>query len=107
MNISKYNSLFKIENAKVVVKCKNIDLIIETYMDIYSFAMGNNIRENDLKELKTVYVFKNYKLINQTISYLNYISFIYDSYIKDDKYIIFTTNDNDLIIECEEVIIHE
>ena len=59
-----FSKLFKIEDSNVInIKEINNDLIIEIETDVLSFAMGNNIRENEYSSVKNIYTFKNIFLI--------------------------------------------
>ncbi len=96
--------MFKIEEAlvKQIVLEKN-DLIITIAMNANIFAMGNNIREDEMIECLTTYVFKNTLLMDID---LKKITNIYNSYLVGDN-IILETNMGMVKIQAEEILIKE
>lgn len=95
--------LFYIEESIVQsIKVINDDLIIELVTSVNSFAMGNNIRENEFNDCENVYIFKNIK--NIEIDKFLKVKNIYHTSCVDDL-ICFDTNIGYLYFDFEEVMI--
>lgn len=99
-----YIKKFKIEEALVKkIKLDDDDLIITVVMNINIFAMGNNIREDEIVECLTTYVFKHTQL---NVLDFSKITHIYDSYLIGDS-IILETNMGMLKLQTEEIKVKE
>lgn len=95
--------LFKIEDSLVVkINIVNDDLIIKVETDVQSFAMGNNIRENDYHCVENLYTFKNISNISSD-SLLN-IRAIYNTFYIECL-ICFDTNLGKIYFDCNEVLV--
>ena len=95
--------LFYIEDSNVrKIELQNNDLIIQIETDVVSFAMGNNIRENDLNEVTNTYTFKNVKDISNND--LLKISIIYQTTCINSL-ICFDTNLGKVYFDCNEVFV--
>ena len=95
--------LFKIEDSLVVnIQLINNDLIIKIETDVVSFAMGNNIRENDFHSVENSYIFKS--ISNISSNNLMKISTIFNSCLIDDL-ICLDTNLGKFYFDCREVIV--
>lgn len=95
--------LFYIEDSNVrKIELQNNDLIIQIETDVVSFAMGNNIRENDLNEVSNTYKFKN---VNDISDYdLLKINIIYQTTCINSL-ICFDTNLGKFYFDCYEVFV--
>lgn len=95
--------LFKIEESivKSINKIDN-DLIIKTISSVNSFAMGNNIRENEFNDIENVYIFKNISDISSDNIYI--IRNIYNTTCVDNM-ICFDTNVGLIYFNCNEVLV--
>ena len=95
--------LFYIEESIVQsIKVINDDLIIALITSVNSFAMGNNIRENEFNDCENIYIFKNIK--NIEIDKFLKVKNIYHTSCVDDL-ICFDTNIGYLYFDFEEVMI--
>lgn len=95
--------LFYIEESIVQsIKVINDDLIIELITSVNSFAMGNNIRENEFNDCENVYIFKNIKNI-EIDKFLKVKNIYHTSCV--DSLICFDTNIGYLYFDFEEVMI--
>ena len=95
--------LFYIEESIVQsIKVINDDLIIKLLTSVNSFAMGNNIRENEFNDCENVYIFKNIKNI-EIDKFLKVKNIYHTSCV--DNLICFDTNIGYLYFDFEEVMI--
>lgn len=95
--------LFYIEESIVQsIKVINDELIIELVTSVNSFAMGNNIRENEFNDCENVYIFKNIKNI-EIDKFLKVKNIYHTSCV--DNLICFDTNIGYLYFDFEEVMI--
>lgn len=95
--------LFKIEESivKSINKIDN-DLIIKTISSVNSFAMGNNIRENEFIDVENVYTFKSITELSCDCIYK--IRNIYNTtYV--NNLICLDTNEGLIYFNCNEVLI--
>ncbi len=98
-----FSKLFKIEDSNIInIKEINNDLIIEIETDVLSFAMGNNIRENEYNSVKNIYTFKNIcEISSKDLFKINII--FNTTYIND--LICFDTDLGKIYLNCDEVIL--
>lgn len=95
--------LFKIEDSLVVkINIVNDDLIIKVETDVQSFAMGNNIRENDYYCVENLYTFKN--VVNISSDCILNIRAIYNTFCINGL-ICFDTNLGKIYFDCNEVLV--
>lgn len=95
--------LFKIEESivKSINKIDN-DLIIKTISSVNSFAMGNNIRENEFIDVENVYTFKSITELSCDCIYK--IRNIYNTtYV--NNLICLDTNEGLIYFYCNEILI--
>lgn len=95
--------LFYIEDSivKSVNRVDN-DLIIIIESTVNSFAMGNNIRENEFNDIENIYTFKNISDLSNDGIYI--IRNIYHTTCVDDM-ICFDTNIGLIYFNCTEVLV--
>lgn len=95
--------LFYIEDSIVTsIKKIDTDLIIRIESTVNSFAMGNNIRENEFNDIENVYIFKNISDISSDNIYI--IRNIYNTTCVDNM-ICFDTNVGLIYFNCNEVLV--
>ncbi|MBQ4570473.1 MAG: hypothetical protein IJB21_02125 [Bacilli bacterium] len=95
--------LFKIEESivKSINKIDN-DLIIKTISSVNSFAMGNNIRENEFIDVENTYIFKNITELSNDSIYRT--RNIYNTTFVNNL-ICFDTNEGFIYFSCSEIFI--
>lgn len=104
MKKEKFIKLFKIEEATIKsIKYLNNNLYINVSMDVISYAMGNNIREENINSYDTKYVFLNAVV---SCNFLDKITHIYNTYLSKDS-IILETNMGMINIVTDEIILEE
>ena len=95
--------LFYIEDSIVKsIQKKDHDLIIKIESTVNSFAMGNNIRENEFNDIENVYTFKNVSDISNDCIYI--VKNIYNTTCVNDM-ICFDTNVGLIYFNCSEVFV--
>lgn len=95
--------LFCIEESIVEsIKFEENNLIIKIKVSVNSFAMGNNIRENEYSDVENIYTFKNISSLSSLDIYN--ITNIYQTSSVDDI-VCFDTNIGLIYFDFEEVII--
>lgn len=95
--------LFKIEDS--IVKSINKiddDMVITIESTVNSFAMGNNIRENEFTDVENSYTFKCITDLSNDCIYK--IRNIYNT-IYVDNLICFDTNEGLIYFNCKEIFI--
>ena len=98
-----FSKLFYIENSSVLcIKLVEKNLIIEISTDVLSYAMGNNIRENDFNEVVNCYIFSNVFDISSD-KIFNILNIYSTSLI--NGLICFNTDIGRFYFNCEEVIV--